>query len=116
MMTIPKVALPMALLACLLAGCATVGAHPGSELVRHSLRVEGPRGPATILAFAPGGSVTGTTNGNSATGRWEVVNKQICVTFERTGRECFPYAEPFKPGQTVTLTGTSGMSVRATLQ
>lgn len=111
-----RLAFALGIFGLALSGCATTTARPGSELVGQSLRVEGSAGPPTLLAFAADGTVTGSTNGNRATGRWEVANRRICLTFERTGRECFPYLAPFRRGQTVTLTGSSGVTVRATLQ
>jgi len=97
--------------------CATVPARqPGSELIGRSMRVELPNGQATMLRFAADGTVTGTSGGNQAVGRWSVANRQICMEWPRQGRECFPYAQPFPVGRTVSVTGTSGATVRVTLQ
>ncbi len=98
-------------------GCATMkDARAGSELVGRTMRVEVPGGGATLLRFAADGTVTGTMGGNQATGRWEIQNRQICLDWPRQGRECFPYLTPFRVGETVRITGTSGATVSATLQ
>jgi hypothetical protein len=97
--------------------CATVPARqPGSELVGRTMRVELPNGQATLLRFAADGTVTGTAGPNQAVGRWSVANRQICMDWPRQGRECFPYAQPFAIGKTVSVTGSSGATVRVTLQ
>jgi hypothetical protein len=108
-----KTSFLLTLMAIAAPGCVTH--RPGAELIGHSLRVEAPRGPATILSFAADGTVTGSSGGNEARGNWQISGQQICVTFERTGRECFPYTRAFRRGETITVTGTSGVSVRATL-
>lgn len=97
--------------------CATLpDRQAGGELIGRTMRVELPNGQATLLRFAADGTVTGTAGPNQAVGRWNVANRQICMDWPRQGRECFPYAGPFKAGRTVSLTGTSGATVRATLQ
>jgi hypothetical protein len=97
--------------------CATLpDRRPGGELIGRTMRVELPNGQATSLRFAADGTVTGTAGPNQAVGRWDIGNRQICMDWPRQGRECFPYAEPFKVGRTVSLTGSSGAAVRVTLQ
>lgn len=99
------------------AGCATVpDRQPGSELIGRTMRVELPGGEITLLRFAADGSVTGTVGANQANGRWAVQDRQICMDWPRQGRECFPYAQPFPVGRTVAVTGTSGATVKVTLQ
>ncbi len=99
------------------AGCATVpNRQPGSELFGRTMRVELPGGETTLLRFAADGTVTGTVGPNQATGRWSVENRQICMDWPRQGRECFPYAQPFPVGRTVAVTGSSGATVKVTLQ
>jgi hypothetical protein len=109
------IAAPAALLT--LGACATVpDRQPGAELIGRTMRVEVAGGGATLLRFNADGTVIGTAGANQATGRWEIQDRQICMDWPRQGRECFPYSGPFRQGQTVTLTGTSGVAVRATLQ
>lgn len=101
-----------------LAACATMGeTRLGAELPGQTLRVELPNRQVTMLRFNADGTVVGTgEGGQQASGRWVVEGQTICLDWPRQGRECFPYAQPFRRGQTVTLTGTSGATVRATLQ
>ena len=107
-----------ALAALALPACATLApqAAPGSELVGRTMRVELPGGEVTILSFNGDGTVIGTGTGPQAFGRWAMEPGRICMEWQRVGRECYPYAAPFRRGQTVTLTGTSGVTVRAALQ
>lgn len=112
-----RFALPLIAAALALAGCATTPPpRPGAELPGRTLRIDLPNGEVTRLRFNADGTVVGTGPGGQATGSWAVENGQICMDWPRQGRECFPYAEPFRPGRTVTLTGTSGASVRVTME
>ena len=100
-----------------ISACATMpNRQPGSELIGRTMRVELPNGQATMLRFAADGTVTGTAGPNQAVGRWSVANRQICMDWPRQGRECFPYAMPFAVEKTVSVTGSSGATVRVTLQ
>jgi hypothetical protein len=104
--------------ALLLAACATVpqpGAT-GAELIGQTMRVEIPGNATTILRFNAGGTVVGTSDAGEATGRWNVESGRLCMEWPRLGRECYPYTAPFRRGQTVSLTGTSGVTVSAMLQ
>lgn len=108
------------LAALALAGCTTVQprAATGAELLGRTMRVELPGGEVSTLRFSGDGTVigTGTGPGPQATGRWTVEAGRICMEWPRVGRECYPYSAPFDRGRTVTLTGTSGVTVQATLQ
>ena len=99
-------------------GCATMSEpRLGAELPGQTMRVELPNRQVTMLRFNADGTVIGTgEGGQQASGRWAVEAQRICLDWPRQGRECFPYTQPFRSGQTVTLTGTSGATVRATLQ
>jgi hypothetical protein len=100
-----------------LTGCETVReARLGSELPGQTLRVELANGQTSMLRFNADGSVIGTGPGGQASGRWAVEGQRICLDWPRQGRECFPYARAFRRGETVSLTGTSGATVRVTLQ
>ncbi len=101
----------------MVSACATTpGARLGSELPGSTLRVELPNGMTTLLTFNADGSVIGAGPGGQATGQWTVAGEQICLEWPRQGRECYPYAQPFRRGQTLSLTGTSGATVRVTMQ
>ena len=88
----------------------------GSELVGQVVRVQMPGAGPTQLRFNAGGTVTGSSAAGEATGQWAVENGQLCMEWPRLGRDCYPYAEPFRRGRTVTLTGTSGATVQVTLE
>jgi hypothetical protein len=112
-----KIILPLLAAGLAFAGCATTApARLGAELPGRTLRIDLPNGEVTRLRFNADGSVVGTGAGGQATGTWQAANAQICMDWPRLGRECFRYAEPFRPGRTVTLTGTSGATVRVTME
>jgi hypothetical protein len=88
----------------------------GSELVGQIVRVQMAGAGTTQLRFNADGTVTGSSAAGQATGQWVVENGQLCMDWPRLGRDCYPYEEPFRRGQPVTLTGTSGASVQVTLE
>ncbi len=88
----------------------------GRELIGQSVRAEMTGGPTTLLRFNADGTVIGSSTGGEATGRWTAADGQLCMEWPRLGRDCYPYAEPFRRGQPVTLVGTSGATVQVTLQ
>ena len=106
-----------------LAGCSTLGisdpryqAPPGAELVGQRLLVESARGQASTMTFAGDGIVRAAFGTQQATGRWQVLDDQLCFYWGQAPRECWPYAAPFVRGRTVALTSDRGNAVRVTLQ
>ena len=106
-----------------LGGCSTLGigdrdddVPPGAELVGQSLLVESARGQASTMTFAGDGVVRAAFGSRRATGRWQVLDDQLCFYWGQAPRECWPYAAPFVRGRTVALTSDRGNAVRVTLQ
>jgi hypothetical protein len=112
---------PLALiLPALLAGCTTLGLggrQPGAELIGRSASLVSGNGQRSTLTFGQGGRVNAAFARGRSSGRWWVRERQLC--FEWAGqaatRECWPYRQPFRTGQTRTLTSTRGNVVRVTL-
>ena len=115
--------LAAALGALALGGCSTIGGGdrridvpPGTELVGQRLLVEPARGQSSTLTFAGDGIVRAAFGSSQATGRWQVLDDQLCFYWGSAPRECWPYAAPFVRGRTVPLTSDRGNTVRVTLQ
>jgi hypothetical protein len=111
---------PVLACAALLGGCATLGMggrEPGAELIGRSAALITGNGQRSTLTFGQGGRVTAAFARGQSNGRWWVRERQLC--FEWAGqaatRECWPYARPFRTGQTRTVTSTRGNVVRVTL-
>lgn len=101
----------------LMAGCATLGlGGPGGELAGETLRMETARGQTSYLRFQGDGTVRAAFGENVATGRWEILNRNLCFYWTGAPRECWPYAAPLRPGETRTITSDRGNVVRVTLQ
>lgn len=104
----------------LLGGCATLGVGgraPGAELVGRSATLVTGNGQRSTLTFGQAGRVTAAFARGRTNGRWWVRQRRLC--FEWAGRastrECWPYARPFRTGQTRTVTSSRGNVVRVTL-
>lgn len=111
-------ALILAASATTLAGCATVmpPSQPGAELAGRTLRMETARGPVTMLSFQRGGVVRAAFGNNVVQGRYEVVNRNLCFHWAGAPRECWPYAAPFRRGETRAITSDRGNAIRVTMQ
>ena len=90
--------------------------QPGAELIDRQVRLETAGGQVSMLHFAPDGTVHAQFGERTVTGNWVLANGQLCFSWAGTSRECWPYAQPFVPGQTVSLTSDRGNVVRVTLQ
>ncbi|HEY9553461.1 hypothetical protein [Allosphingosinicella sp.] len=100
-----------------LAGCATLGlGGGGGGLAGETLRMETARGQTTHLLFQGDGTVRAAFGESVVTGRWEVVNRNLCFYWTGAPRECWPYPAPFRPGETRTFTSDRGNVVRVTRQ
>ena len=108
------------ILPALLAGCATIGVGgraPGAELVWRNAALVTGNGQRSTLSFADGGRVSAAFARGRSSGRWWVRDRQLCFEWggQATTRECWPYARPFRTGQTRTVTSSRGNVVRVTL-
>jgi hypothetical protein len=108
---------PLAGLALVLAGCATIrGADPGEELIGRTLQIETARGEATQLLFRDRQRVTASFRGRSVSGRWRVRDRRLCFFWAGAPRECWPYRDPFERGRTRNVTSDRGNVVQVTLR
>src|SRR3546814_14896933 len=76
--------------------------------------METARGQTTHLLFQGDGTVRAAFGESVVTGRWEVVNRNLCFYWTGAPRECWPYPAPFRPGETRTFTSDRGNVVRLT--
>lgn len=115
-------AAPLLLLASLSA-CATlvpsgggpVVAAPGAELVGRQVRLETSSGQVSTLHFAGDGTVQARFGSSKVSGTWVATRGQLCFSWSRASRECWPYTAPLRRGETVRLTSDRGNVVRVTL-
>ncbi len=113
----PRVLAATACAAALLAGCATGPREPAvPEFVGRTMTVETSAGQVTNLDFRSDGTVTARFDGTRTEGRWHLERRQLCFTWARDFRECWPYTERFRRGRTVTITSDRGNVVRVTLR
>ncbi len=106
----------------LLAGCASIGLggndrRAGAELVGRSARLVTNNGQGSTLRFQDAGRVVAQFGRNQANGRWWARDEKLCFEWggqERT-RECWPYTQPFRRGQTRTVRSDRGNVVKVTL-
>ena len=104
-------------IAASLAGCAT--GRRGSEepeFVGRSMRVETAAGQVTILRFERDGTVVARFNERETEGRWSLEPRQLCFTWARNFRECWPYAQRFREGRTVSIRSDRGNVVQVTMR
>lgn len=103
-----------------LAGCSTIrggGDRDGRpEFVGRQMTVEAANGQVTTLRFAEEGGVTARFGERETQGRWALERGQLCFTWARNFRECWPYTEPFRRGRTATIRSDRGNVVRVTLR
>jgi hypothetical protein len=104
-------------LAAALAGCATSRRGPEEpEFVGRSMRVETAAGQVTTLRFARDGTVVARFNERESEGRWSLENRQLCFTWARNFRECWPYTVRFREGRTVSIRSDRGNVVQVTMR
>ncbi|HEX8256957.1 MAG TPA: hypothetical protein VF589_04945 [Allosphingosinicella sp.] len=102
--------------ALLLGGCVSIGGpRLGSELVGRSARLVPARGDASMLHFAPDGTVESTFGRRSASGRWWIKNRRLCFLWAGSFRECWPYGAPLQPGRPRSIRSDRGNVVHVTL-
>jgi hypothetical protein len=100
-----------------LAGCATGrGASDEPEFVGRSMQVETSAGQVTTLSFRRDGGVTARFGERETQGRWSLERRQLCFTWARDFRECWPYARRFRAGRTVTIRSDRGNIVQVTMR
>ena len=76
---------------------------PGQEIVGQTVQVQ-TQGVVNSVYFAPDGTAQITTpQGTSVPGTWSAANNQLCLSANGI-TECWPYTQPFQPGQQVALT------------
>jgi len=104
-------------IASALAGCATN--RRGSEepeFVGRSMRVETATGQVTTLRFERDGTVIARFNERESEGRWSLEPRQLCFTWARNFRECWPYTQRFREGRTVSIRSDRGNVVQVTMR
>lgn len=79
-----------------------------------TLRVIAAGGGESRMHFRSDGQVTATFDGGSLTGEWNMQDEGLCFRWPQTEVECWPYANGFARGRTVTVTSTRGNTVRVT--
>ena len=108
--------------AALLVGCATATPERperGSEepeFVGRALDVVAANGQTTTLRFRRDGVVTARFNESETEGQWSLSPRELCFTWRRTFRECWPYTQPFRRGRPVAITSDRGNVVRVTMR
>lgn len=104
-------------LAAALAGCATGRRGPEQpEFVGRTLHVQASSGQVTMLRFSPDGAVTARFGERETEGRWSLEDRQICFTWARNFRECWPYTQRFREGRTVSIRSDRGNVVQVTMR
>ena len=78
---------------------------PGSEIAGQTLQVQ-TNGVMNSIYLSPDGTATITTpEGTTVPGTWSAANNQLCLN-ANGAQECWPYSQPFQPGQQVALTSS----------
>ena len=94
-------------------GLSQTGWAPGSEIMGQSVQVE-TNGVTNTVFFDPGGVASiQTPGGNMVPGTWTAAGGQLCLS-TGSARECWPYSQPFQPGQQVSLTSSCNAASRWT--
>jgi hypothetical protein len=84
---------------------AQAGWVPGSEIAGQTLQVQ-TQGVMNSIYLAPDGTATiSTPQGTTVQGNWSAANNQLCLS-AAGGQECWPYTQPFQPGQQMALTSS----------
>jgi hypothetical protein len=101
-----------------IAGCAGDRGRrdSGPEFAGRTMRVVAADGRVTTLRFRRGGTVLARFDGRESAGRWALQRRELCFTWARGFRECWPYRDRFERGRTVALTSDRGNRVRVTLE
>lgn len=81
----------------------------------HTVVSRAPDGTETHWQYAPDGSFTMTTNGQTARGAWAYVDGQLCLTPEGGQQACYGDAGDHHVGDTWTLTTPDGQATTITI-
>lgn len=114
-----RAALASLTLAAALAGCVTPsggGRGRQPEFVGRAIQVQAANDQRTTLFFDADGTVRAQFGQQQMQGRWNLQRRQLCFTWPRDYRECWPYTQRFRVGRTVAVTSDRGNAIRATLQ
>ena len=108
----------VATISLLVSGCASVmpRSQPGSELVGKNLRMETRAGQVSTLEFRNDNVVRARFGSQEIIGRWQVEPARLCFLWTGAPRECWPYPQPFRRGETRTITSDRGNQSRVTMQ
>jgi len=84
---------------------AQAGWVPGSEIAGQTVQVQ-TSGVTNSIYFGADGTATITTpTGTTVPGTWSAANNMLCLS-ANGGQECWPYSQPFQPGQQLALTSS----------
>jgi len=84
---------------------AQAGWVPGSEIAGQTVQVQ-TQGVVNSIYFGADGTATITTpSGTTVPGTWSAAGNQLCLS-ANGGQECWPYSQPFQPGQQLALTSS----------
>jgi hypothetical protein len=102
--------------AAALSACSTIlpaGRGPLSP-AGQTLRVIAANGAESRMRFGSDGRVTATFGDRAIQGEWNVQQEGLCFRWTGAEIECWPYVEPFRRGETKTVTSTRGNVVQVT--
>jgi hypothetical protein len=100
-----------------LAGCATGGRRSEEpEFVGRAMTVQTSAGQLSTLRFQQDGTVIARFGEQETRGEWSLDARQLCFTWARNFRECWPYTAPFRRGRTTTIRSDRGNVVQVTLR
>jgi len=100
----------------LVAGCASLVPRTSADLspAGQTLSVIAANGAASRMQFRPNGQVVAAFGERSVTGQWQLQQEGLCFRWGSAPVECWPYNQPFRRGETVTITSTRGNVVQVT--
>ena len=90
---------------------------PGAELIGRNARLVTGNGQVSTMRFEPGGRVQAMFGKNEVGGRWWTGEDRLCFEWggQARTRECWPYDQPFRRGQSRAITSDRGNKVQVTL-
>ncbi|HEY0043290.1 MAG TPA: hypothetical protein VGB62_01965 [Allosphingosinicella sp.] len=86
------------------------------EFVGRVLTVETAKGQVSTMRFWRDGTVRASFSGKETAGRWDMDGRDLCFTWAGSYRECWPHAQPFRPGRTHSVTSNRGNVVKVTMR
>lgn len=102
-----------------LAGCAGGGddrPRTASAVAGRTMQVTAANGQVSTLRFDGDGAVRASFGGRDVQGRWAMEGQKLCFTWAGNFRECWPYADPLRRGETRTITSDRGNRVKVTVR